>query len=146
MTLPERIAKFIETEPMSGCWLFTAGATRGGYAQISVNGRLRYAHRVVYELLVGPITAPELDHTCRVRCCVNPAHLRQVSHRENTLAGTSFSASNARKTTCFRGHAFDIVRSRGGRDCSRCKKESDRLWYQRVGKARQRERRANVGN
>lgn len=45
---------------------------------------MRRAHRVVYESLVGPIPAGlELDHTCRVRRCVNPDHLEPVTHAEN---------------------------------------------------------------
>jgi hypothetical protein len=36
----------------------------------------RGAHRVSYEHYVGPIPKGlEIDHLCRVRHCVNPAHL-----------------------------------------------------------------------
>lgn len=39
-----------------------------------------------------------------------------------------------------------LLNPRSSRDLAGARAESDRLWYQRVGKARQRERRANVGN
>lgn len=42
------------------------------------------AHRVAYELWVGPIPeGMELDHRCKVRACINPAHLEPVTHAEN---------------------------------------------------------------
>ena len=47
-------------------------------------GRICYAHRVSYALLVGPLVEGlEIDHLCRVRACVNPAHLDQVTHLVN---------------------------------------------------------------
>jgi hypothetical protein len=37
-------------------------------------------------LIFGPIPdGLQLDHLCRVRCCVNPNHLEPVTAKENTL-------------------------------------------------------------
>jgi len=62
-------------EPNTGCFLWT-GTTTGGYGRVRRGKRTHYAHRVAYELLVGPI--PEgmcVLHRCDTPPCVNPAHL-----------------------------------------------------------------------
>src|SRR6185312_13183624 len=61
------------------CWLWTTGrfsGAVGGYGQFwRCEGQNLHAHRVAYELLVGPIPyGLHLDHLCRVRHCVNPKH------------------------------------------------------------------------
>jgi len=66
------------------CWLWTAGTTKSGYGSIRINGAAKRAHRVAYEMLVGPI--PEgavLLHSCDTPACVNPAHLSIGSQKEN---------------------------------------------------------------
>lgn len=106
------------------CWVWQAGRFDNGYGAFGVNRVNRGAHRVAYEWLVGPIPAGmTLDHLCRVRHCVNPAHLEPVSRGENVLRGEGRSAENARKTHCKRGHPLsgDNVRlSGGGRTCRTC--------------------------
>lgn len=73
-----------KVEKTSTCWLWTAGRTTGGYGQCYSPAK-GYAHRTAYELLVGAIPyGMTLDHLCRVRHCVNPAHLEPVTSAENT--------------------------------------------------------------
>lgn len=110
-----------------GCWRWTGSRSTNGYAQIKNDGRLVTVHRLIYELLVGPIPAGlELDHLCRVRHCVNPAHLEPVNHRVNTLRGETITAAHAKQTHCIRGH--DLIRGdvyitkQGGRDCRACRR------------------------
>jgi hypothetical protein len=84
-----------------------------------------YVHRVVYEALVKPIPVGlVLDHLCRVRHCVNPAHLEPVTQRENVLRGETAPAANKAKTHCVRGHPFSgqnlILRKSGVRECRTC--------------------------
>ena len=91
----------------SGCWIWESTQSRG-YGQFRVKGKYIYAHRVSYEMHVGPIPhGLTLDHICRVKCCVNPHHLEPCTMRVNLLRGNNVCAKNARKTHCKHGHPFD---------------------------------------
>ncbi|WP_327169504.1 HNH endonuclease signature motif containing protein [Streptomyces subrutilus] len=132
--LPARFwAKVSMTE--SGCWAWTAQVAHHGYARFELNGRPTRAHRTAYESLVGPI--PEglvLDHLCRVRHCVNPAHLEPVTVRENHRRGDNVPPTRrgkARpKALCAQGHPLSGdnlgVSKRGERRCRACQ----RRWSQ----------------
>lgn len=51
---------------------------------MSSSGGRRLAHKVQWETVHGPVPdGLELDHLCRQRDCVNPAHLEPVTHAEN---------------------------------------------------------------
>lgn len=101
------------------CWLWT-GTTVNGYGQMRVADRKVYTHRFGYELLIGPIPEGlQIDHLCRVRHCVNPAHLEPVTAQENSLRSNNLAAANSRKTHCPRGHSYDLV-SGGKRRCTVC--------------------------
>lgn len=107
-TLTERLLAKVSPEPMSGCWLWLGSDTgTSGYGVVWGGTRMLLAHRASYEIHVGPIPdGLELDHRCRVHCCVNPRHLEPVTRRENVIRGVSPNAKNAAKTHCKRGHAF----------------------------------------
>lgn len=65
-----------------GHWIWNGAHDRDGYGRTGYKFAL--AHRWVYEQLVAPIPPGlEIDHTCFVRDCVNPAHLEPVTHAEN---------------------------------------------------------------
>ena len=126
--------KFVSPEPTSGCWLWTGHINSlRHYGYVGYQGKLWHAHRLVYTLLVGPIPKPlTVDHKCRTRSCVNPAHLRLLTNRENWSIGFAPTAINARKIHCDRGHSLTNgnVRIRRGttthRVCRACERERSR--------------------
>ncbi len=124
-----------------GCWLWMAHCTDTGYGQFRRDSiKMVRAHRYAWELLVGPIAeGMVLDHLCRVKICVNPQHMEEVTERENILRGYGTPANNARKTHCNKGHAFDGPNTRfytcnsgyQGRVCRACKRETNQKLRQR---------------
>jgi hypothetical protein len=111
------------------CWLWTKARHVRGYGAIARGRKMFLAHRVVFEWYVGPIPAGlELDHACRQRGCVNPAHLRICTTAENQRfpGARTFVAQQLARTHCPRGHAYDAVNTyewRGQRLCKQCRRE-----------------------
>lgn len=134
--LRDRILARIEIDA-EGCWRWTGRLDRDGYGIIAVDHIPRSAHRVAYEALVGPIPAGlQIDHLCRVRCCVNPAHLEPVTGRVNTLRSPITVATiNSQKTRCPSGHAYVGVNLYtdpvGGRHCRACHRQQAAEFRQR---------------
>jgi hypothetical protein len=102
----------------SACWVWVRCLDQDGYAQVTREGRSRRAARVFYEDHIGPI--PDglvIDHLCRVRPCVNPAHLEPVTNAENLRRGFAVI------THCPKGHPYDEINTRkanGKRHCRAC--------------------------
>ncbi len=125
----------------SECWIWKGKIDYTGYGSFGMreNGvsRTRAAHKIVYEVLVGPIPdGMQLDHDCHDpticvdncphRLCVNPSHLAIVTPRQNVLRSNGIAAKNAVKMHCLNGHAFDeantyIDRKKGSRLCRKCR-------------------------
>ena len=120
---PSALERFLaKVDKTETCWLWIACKSTAGYGDFGNEGE---AHRWSYKHFVGPIPEGlELDHLCRVRNCVNPAHLEPVTHRENVLRGDAPCAKNALVTHCPAGHPYDDENTRqmprGGRKCRAC--------------------------
>lgn len=130
-----RMEESISKCPMSGCWIWTGSMNSSGYGRIFVRRKGICAHRFVYEHLVGPIPqGMDIDHLCRVRACVNPAHLEPVTRQVNLLRGETLPAALAKRTHCINGHAFSINNTRlwkGTRICRACDRDRARTYAQR---------------
>lgn len=111
----------------TGCWQWTASLSTGGYGRIysgGAHGTPLQAHRVAYIIYVGPVPAgADLDHLCRNRRCVNPAHLEPVSRTVNARRGLKGILT----TECPSGHEYTAenagVNNRGHRYCRQCNRE-----------------------
>lgn len=122
-------AKVNKTGP-GECWLWTGAKTNGGYGFLSRGGRGAgnvLAHRWSYETHVGPIPYDlQIDHRCRTRACVNPAHLQAVDARTNLLrAPATVTSINSAKTHCNNGHPLsgdNLAIERGSRVCVTCRR------------------------
>lgn len=108
IVLADRFFEAADTGDGLGCWRWKKALNTYGYGVVTVRGfKTQQAHRIAYELCVGPIPdGLEIDHLCRVRSCVNPSHLEPVTRRENLIRGIGFPGENKRKTHCPQGHEY----------------------------------------
>lgn len=113
-----------------GCWHWTGPLFSNGYGAFWSGKRNVRAHRAMYELLIGEIPAGlALDHFCRVRHCVNPAHLEPVTLAENNRR----AARNPHATHCPKGHELSpentcLERNGRYRRCRTCVREYARAY------------------
>jgi hypothetical protein len=134
--LRERFEAKFERGAADECWPWRA-SHRNGYGQIREGGAgspVLYAHRVSYEFYNGSIPVGlQLDHLCRNRACVNPAHLEPVSVRENSRRGRW----GVLMTECPQHHPYDAANTRvvkgGHRQCRACDRERKRSKKTRAG-------------
>lgn len=85
----------VQKSPAPGCWLWTGTKNQFGYGQLSVNRVMVAVHRFSYGLTGAEMPdGYELDHTCGVRVCVNPAHLRLATRKQNAENAIRLRSTN----------------------------------------------------
>jgi hypothetical protein len=101
-TMEQLVWPNVPDRPEGECWQWAGPMQSDGrYGLVRPHGRTIPAHRVVYELVIGPI--PEglhIDHLCNNPGCVNPAHLEPVTQGENNRRAAE------RQTHCINGHDY----------------------------------------
>jgi len=108
---------WVKVHKTETCWIWSAGRERKGYGRFYVRGQHIMAHRAAYLLVVGQIPEGKiLDHKCHNKSCVNPAHLRPVTIKQN---GENQLGPQITNTTGYRGVFFD-------------KRKSLKPWFARV--------------
>ncbi len=118
-------------EPNSGCWLWMGSVSQKGYGYMCGGKKHHHisVHIAAYELSKGKVpNGMEIDHKCRVRCCVNPDHLQALTHADNVRRGIGLAAKvsgiQKAKTHCPEGHPYDdkntYVNPSGSRSCRTC--------------------------
>lgn len=111
-------------------WLGAKDAA--GYGRIRIDGKVRLAHIVIYEIYKNKVPhGLELDHTCRVRSCVNPLHLEAVTHAVNMNRAYPYWY----KTKCKKGHELNnsntYISPIGRRICRKCSNISAKKYRER---------------
>jgi hypothetical protein len=139
MTEKRVLVFWSRVEKQGECLIWTRYCNEKGYPYFYDGKRMRRAHIVAYELMIGSVPEGlELDHLCRVRHCVNPDHLEAVTHRVNMLRSESPQLTgiiNRSKTHCNYGHPFSgdnlYILKGGGRQCKICKSRRMKEYYLR---------------
>lgn len=116
-----------------GCWEWQGWIDAKGYGHVWAAGTMNPAHRVAYEVFVGPIPAGlQIDHLCRNRRCVRPDHLEPVTAWENRRRGVLplRDAAQRARAVCSHGHALSgdnlYVRPTGTTCCRICRLDQGR--------------------
>jgi HNH endonuclease len=121
----------------TACWLWVASKDSKGYGQFGIvrDGKKfnRRAHRLSFEQHRGPIQdGMELHHNCEVKHCVNPGHLKPVTHAQNMSTGKwdipvmpRCAEYQLSKTQCPKGHPLSgenlYIYPDGRRQCETCR-------------------------
>jgi hypothetical protein len=109
----ERLREKYIVDKFTGCWLWQGYHQPNGYGKFSYNGQPRYAHRVSYELHVGPIPNNlVIDHLCGNTRCVNPDHLEAVTQQTNIIRYHGECEHGNGKTKCKEGCSKEYYRNK----------------------------------
>jgi hypothetical protein len=136
--LPKRFWDKVDISD-SGCWMWTAQINCNGYGVFWLKEvSTTLSHRILFIVLIKTITLElDLDHLCRVRCCVNPDHLEPVTRAENLRRGRH-RCENI--THCPAGHSYsgdNLSMYGNNRQCRTCHRTKARERYAKRKQAQQ---------
>lgn len=148
--LPDSFWARVGQDVATRCWLWTGGLDREGYpSSISINCLRQSPLRHAYQRLIGPFPQHlTLDHRCRVRHCVNPAHVEPVTRGENARRAKLLVKA------CPQGHRYEgqnIVWVGGNdgrpkrRGCRTCYNDRSRSYWHTTRKQHEKDARRAAG-
>jgi hypothetical protein len=108
-----------------GCLIIRGYGSRRGVHQ-KVAGRA-WAHIAAFVVFVGGYDPDlDVDHTCGVKDCIEPRHLRQLTRAENCQ-------TREQRPRCRNGHPREIDEATGRyrRGCRGCNRDAQRRWRAR---------------
>jgi hypothetical protein len=117
-----------------GCWPWQGYIGTWGYGQMWAERATQLAHRVAWDLAVGPIPAGmSVLHRCDNRPCCNPSHLFLGTHTDNVRDMAAKERDwQSRKLHCPRGHEYNEANTYhrpsapNERECRACNRENQR--------------------
>src|SRR5438105_15819938 len=125
-----------KVDKTDGCWNWTGPLTEHGYARVMYHGQYVRAHRLAFELAIGPIPVGMfICHHCDNRRCVNPTHLFVGTNQDNIRDSVSKGRWHMQQVThCPSGHEYTAENTRlrinrsGGnsRTCRTCERNKAR--------------------
>lgn len=119
-----------------GCWIWIANRVGNGYGQINLRGgKKRLVHRVLWEILRGPIPQGMiLCHKCDKPSCCNPDHLFIGTYKDNSddMWAKGRGVRPQKKTHCVNGHPFTtentFLKENGTKGCKQCNRDRALKW------------------
>lgn len=117
------------------CWEWVGGVSKAGYGLFKESRQVPTSSAHRYALKLAGVAIPsgmEVDHLCRNKRCVNPAHLEAVTHSENNRRA---HAARPPRSSCAHGHLLtpDNLKPRSDRGyrCVECQRKAGREYAQR---------------
>ena len=131
---------FAKVDKTDTCWFWMAGLKDGYGAFRTADMVTVRAHKWLWERVNGSTPKGlELDHQCDNRSCVNPNHLKAVTHTENVRRAPVRKRNwrTLKITHCPQGHEYSeentyIPKHRFQRICKTCKNERLKKWRKRI--------------
>lgn len=110
-----------------GCLVWIGSFDTMGYGRLIWKGKNHSSHRVMYQLVKGPIPEGlELDHLCSNKPCINPDHLEPVTHSVNLQRYYA-----TKPNYCPHGHEYTeknrLIDRNGVKRCRECVRANTRV-------------------